>query len=262
MPRVASQTTTRRKRQKKANRIKPKNRITKFQNLRRIKCFKEVHERIIRGWPVSEVARYIQDDQGEYGTITRASLVTILHEYRNSIPPGDLVRNTVPGTVSKAAEQIRQSVDEIEALEELFRLQLQRIEIDHTIEKNAKKLFPSMTQEIKAAKDILGELAQLKMDLGMHDRHLGKLDVESTATEVSLRYGNENVAKVLANPQSRQRLLGMVRGVVQLEKVKREEDEQEGETVIVDSDGEELDLDSDDELAGFAPSPDEEASED
>lgn len=255
MPKVAAQTSARRKRQKKKSRIKPQNRSVKFQNLRQLKCFREVHDRIVRGWPVSEVARYIQDDQQEYGTVTRASLVTILHEYRKSLPPGDLVRNTVPGAVMNAVKQVEEGVDEIEALEKLFRLQMERIGIDHTIEKNAKKLFPSMTQEIKAAKDILGELAQLKMDLGLADRHLGKLDVESTATQVSLRYGNENVAKVLSNPESRQRLLGLVKGVVQLEKAKREEESKDGDTIIVDSDGEELDLDED--LAAFAPEAEE-----
>lgn len=227
--------------------------MAKFQNLRKLKCFQEVHDRIIRGWPISEVARFIQDDQQEYGSITRASLVTILHEYRKSIPPADLVRNTVPGAVMNAVQQVEAGVDEIESLEKLFRLQMSRIDIDHAIEKNAKKLFPSMTQEIKAAKDILAELAQLKMDLGLADRHLGKLDVETTATEVSLRYGNENVAKVLANPESRQRLLGLVRGVVQLEKIKREEEGKDGETVIVDGEGIELDLDNDEDLSEFAP---------
>jgi hypothetical protein len=271
MPRAAKKTqakkapakkqSARRTRQKAASKIKPHNRVAKFQNLRRLGCFEEVHDRIIRGWPISEVARFIQDDQQEYGNVTRASLITILHDYRKSLPPGDLVRNTVPGAVMNAVQQVEEGVDEISALEKLYRLQMQRIGIDHEIEKNAKKLFPSMTQEIKAAKDILGELAQLKMDLGLADRHLGKLDVESTATEVSLRYGNENVAKVLNNPESRQRLLGLVRGVVQLEKAKREEDGQDGETFLVDSDGLELNMD-DEELAGFAPAPEEEDESD
>lgn len=255
MPKVAAQTSARRKRQKQKSRIKPQNRSVKFQNLRQLKCFREVHDRIIRGWPISEVARFIQDDQQEYSNVTRNSLVTILHEYRKSIPPADLLRSTVPGAVMNAVKQVEEGVDEIESLEKLFRLQMERIGIDHTIEKNAKKLFPSMTQEIKAAKEILGELAQLKMDLGLANRHLGKLDVETTATQVSLRYGNENVAKVLADPESRQRLLGLLKGVVHLEKVRREEDGKDGDTIIVDSDGEELDLDED--LAEFAPDAEE-----
>ena len=59
-------------------------------------------------------------------------------------------------------------------------------------------------------RECLQTLADVKMDLGLSKRHLGELNVDATLlADVVGRYGSPAVAKVLQNPQSRQKVMGV-----------------------------------------------------
>jgi hypothetical protein len=48
------------------------------------------------------------------------------------------------------------------------------------------------------------------MDLGLSKRHLGKMDVEARLlADVAVQYNKPEVQNVLANPQSRKKVLGL-----------------------------------------------------
>lgn len=195
----------------------------RFTKLKNIMCFKEVHEMIISGWAISEVARYVQIDRKEYTDVSADALMHVLTLYRAELPPGVLVSKAMPNAFSKAAEKVRKGVDELEELNKLYELQMKRIGIDFSTEKKINKLMPSMTNEIKEARNILSALAQLKMDLGLDERHIGRLDIEAGLSEELLaKYGKPGVSKVLRNPESRQKLLSLVEkfSQVQIERAK------------------------------------------
>lgn len=188
--------------------VKPRRRDTVQPRIRTLSCFREVHERLCRGWPAQEVARFIQEDRKEYLGIKRSSLEVIVRNYQKTIPPGEMVQNTIPSVIVDASRAVREGFDELAELQKLYDLQMCRIGIDFALEQKTGKLLNSMSREIKGAKDILVAIGDLKMDLGLNDRHLGKVEVENSSTvEVAGKYGKDSVGKVLSNPESRQRLL-------------------------------------------------------
>lgn len=191
---------------------KPRNRASRFKKLRALKCFDEVHRRILQGWQLPALARYIQEEEKEYLEISFESLVCALKDYRESIPPGELIQERMPQVFEKAAVEVQQGLDELTELEELYRTQRKRIDIDFALERSMGKLFPSMTQEMRTAREILSTIAELKMDLGLANRRLGTVDIDAHITaHVEGRYSNPRLAAVLANPEKRQRLLGIAK---------------------------------------------------
>ncbi len=198
----------------KAFKVKPRSRdaSNKFLKLKSLKCFKEVHQRILDSWPLSKVATYVQSERQEYTDVTNGSLIAVLQEYRASLTPGMLLSKTpLLPSFGKALDDVKEGLDELAELERLYRIQIDRIELNYKKEQAIGLLLTTMTPEIRAAKDILQARAQLKMDLGLDSRHLGtaevNVEVTSTADHVA-KYG-ETAAKVLDNDDSRRKLLGI-----------------------------------------------------
>ena len=192
-------------------RIKPVTRADNFQKLRNLKCFKEVHARIIeQGHPIKTTARFIQEERNEMTDVAFPNLVYLLQTYRDSIPAAQRMKPLSLG-LEKAAQEVAKGMDELEELQSLYKLQMERINIDFQTEKNIKKLLPTMSQEIRTAREILSAAAQLKMDLGLNERHLGTVDVETTLLkDVTEKYAESpSVNKVLDNGDSRRKVLGL-----------------------------------------------------
>lgn len=197
-------------------RVRPTHRANdRFQRLKSLRCFPEVHKRVIEGWPSTQVARYVQDDQQEGGDLTRGALIAMVNDYRQALPRSELIAQRLPQVFNKAAEEVRQGLDELAELESLYRLQMDRIGIDLNIEKNVGKLMPSMTQEIKQAKDILATYAELKMDLGLTQRHIGQVEIDAKViADVAGHYGSPAVGEVLSDPESRRKVLALAQQLI------------------------------------------------
>jgi hypothetical protein len=188
----------------------PVSRETGFQKLRSIKCFQEVHQKLVEGWGLTELAKWIQKDRQEYTDVKPITLVHLLKDYRNSLPPGTLIEKRMPNVFHKAAKRVKKGLDEVKELEDLVKFQKRRIKMEGNTERKIGKLLPTMTQEVRTMRECLATLADVKMDLGLSKRHLGELNVDATLlAEVVGRYGSPAVAKVLQNPQSRQKVMGV-----------------------------------------------------
>lgn len=188
-------------------------RNTNHPAVRNLKCFPEVHKKLVEeGVPLRVIARYVQGERNEMTNLAESTVINHLHNYRNSIPAAQRA-GPLNVVFEKAADQVMEGLDELQEMQRLYKIQMQRIEIDFQTEKNIKKLLPSMTQEIKAAREILSNSAQLKMDLGLAERHLGKVDVDVETTlleDVTEKYANSpSVTKVLDSGDSRRRVLGL-----------------------------------------------------
>jgi hypothetical protein len=188
----------------------PVSREAGFQKLRALRCFQEVHQKLVDGWGLTELAKWIQRDRREYTDVKRITLVHLLKDYRNSLPPGTLIERRMPSVFHKAAKRVKKGLDEVKELEDLVKFQKRRIRIDGGTEKKINKLLPTMTQEVRTLRECLQTLADVKMDLGLSKRHLGELNLDATLlADVVGRYGNPAVAKVLQDPQSRQKVMGV-----------------------------------------------------
>lgn len=187
---------------------------TRFLKLKSLDCFKEVHGRILDGWQVAEVAKMVQEERGEYTDATRGTLTTLLHEYRNSLPKGTLIRQTLPKVLHKAAEEVKAGVNELDELEKLYLMQMERIKIDVGTEKKIGKLFGTTGREIREAREILEARAKLKMDLGLDQRSLGTIEVDArVVADFASHAGEPAVASAYNDPESRRRLLDLARRV-------------------------------------------------
>lgn len=209
-------------------RIRPVSRETRFLRLRSLKCFKEAHERILEGFSAAKVAEFIQQERKEYTDITQPSLEAQLVEYRASLPKGEVVQTQAPRFFEKVAKDVEEGFDSLAELKKLYKIQIERIEIDLTHERNMKKLMPaSMTQEMRAAREILHDIAELEMDLGVNQRKLGKVDIEArVVSDVASRY-DPAVGEAMKSPESRRKLLGIAERFLSLASGENRIDEEE-----------------------------------
>lgn len=211
---------------KRGKRLKPLSRDNRFKRIRNCKCYQDMKDRMLAGWPLDQLVKFIQVDSGELKDLKPASLVTMLRDFRDSIPktefvsltpPSDLVEQRMRPYHEAAINAVSEGIDELKELEKLYKRQIERIEIDTEVEKRQKKLIPSMTQEIRVAKELLDASAKLKMDLGMNKRHLGLMETEARLIQdVGGKYGNEAVIEALEDSQTRQRLAGVVANMERL----------------------------------------------
>jgi len=204
-------------------RPKPPGRDTRFRKLRALACFQEVYDRICAGWPLAQVARFIQEERKEYTSISHHGLEQQLAEFRKNMPPGDLVQKRFPDVFDQAKEKVEASIDELEELEELYRIQMHRIGIDFSTEKGIKKLMPSMTAEIREARNLLKDMAELKMELGILGRAPKGVDVNvgveveaNLSNEVLAKFGDGAVQEVLQDAESRRKVMGIVERFMKL----------------------------------------------
>ena len=200
----------------------------KNQGVKALKCFPEVHDRFCNGWGVEAMIRFIKEERQELRDRSDNALRSMLTAYKKSIPVGDLVARKRPKAIEKAVAKVANGIDEISELEKLYLTQMGRLKIDLKTEKNLRKLLPSMTSEVKETRQILESLAQLKMDLGVHQRVPQEHSV-SVEGEVEARLvgGEEQyspqVKEVIESPEARRRVQGLVERFLKLGEGDRKE---------------------------------------
>jgi hypothetical protein len=197
-------------------RVRPQSRDNAHKRIKTLKCYQEVYDRILEGWPPSNIAAFIQDIRHEATDLTREGMISAIVDFRASLPPAELIKKRLTKTYTDAAQEVEEGIDEIKELEKLYKLQMRRITIDAETEKKINKLLPTTGQEVRIAREILSTYADLKMDLGLSKRHLGQMDIDArVAADVAVRYTNKaEVQQVLNDPQSRKKVLNLVERLV------------------------------------------------
>lgn len=190
--------------------IKPASRVGGQTRIRELKCYQEVYDRIVQGWSIAEVVKFIHEVKKEATDVSVSALTASLTEFRRKLPPGVMTSQRVTPVFMKAKQQVEQGLDELSELAKLYILQMGRIDIDLKLEKKMGKLMPTLTNEVRMAKEILTAIADLKMDLGLSKRHIGEMKVETQVlADIAVRYQQPEVREVMANPQARKKLLNL-----------------------------------------------------
>lgn len=203
----------------KRPKVKPISRITSspLTRLRTARCFPEIDRRIRLGWSTGDVARMVQEEYKELTDLSFKYLKKTIDKYRLSLPPTELGMSSNSLVVQNATKKMANGLDELAQMEYLFNLQMERINIDVANEKTIKKLFPTTGKEVFVALKILNQSVQLKMDLGLLKRQLGSMEVTGQlAAEAGERYGNNSVGKVIADPDSRKKVLSLAERLIKL----------------------------------------------
>lgn len=181
------------------------------ERLKALTCYREMHDRILVQ-PVSEVARWLQEEKGEFAGTKRDSLVRALARYKTDVPPAEL--NLRDGAATQARlEEIEGDLDELETLGELVRLQMRRIRraesVEQTIGINSK-----LSPDLEVAGKLLVQSAELKFKLGIYKESERSMTVnhnfttskaiESLSPEERRRAGviAQQLLTTLALPQS------------------------------------------------------------
>ena len=194
-------------------RIKSVSRINSgpWARLQSAKCFTEIDRRLRLGGTSESLAQAIHDEFDELRDISPKALIRVLDRYRLKIPPAELSLMSSNSAISRRATRaLSEGIDELEELEKLYKMQMERINIDVATEKKIGKLFDKTGSEIFIAMKIVKQSADLKMDLGLTKRQLGSVEVTGQmAAEVGGRYGENGVGKTLADPESKKKVLNI-----------------------------------------------------
>lgn len=193
--------------------LKPVSRSTKrAAALRDCRCFDEVDRRVRMGHSSSKLVKFIQEDSEELVHLSESYIRKMIDEYRKTIPPAELALTSGNTAVAmNANKRLSNGLNELGELEDLYRKQKRRIEIEMKNEEGINKLLPQTGREIFYAMKILKQSADLKMDLGIAKRQIGEVSVTGQAfVQIADRY-NDGVGRVMADPDSRRKVLSMVK---------------------------------------------------
>lgn len=182
--------------------------LTKFVKIRKLKCYPQVEEMLYAGYPVSAVCVYIQDRMKEYPEIKRTSLIERLSLFRQSLSEGGLVHSTLPRVFVQAEKKFSNKMMELERLEDSFSAMEYRFDVAHAEERINGKIDPQVDRIGKSMRDIVMQMHNIKMDLGLvGSRDLGTITVSAEKIAyIKDKYG-EGAAKAFQDPVSRGRVL-------------------------------------------------------
>ena len=137
-----------------------------YTHLKELPYFDEIDSRIKANISVSAIARWIQEDRGGRLDVTRKGLEKQLFRYKRDLLPGEVMEKA-PLFFQKHIEKLERGFDEIEELENLYLLQLKRMDRCVEAEDIAGELFGSTRKEIQLASDLLSRIVDKKVQLGL-----------------------------------------------------------------------------------------------
>jgi hypothetical protein len=168
--------------------------------LKHLKCWDDVDTKVRAGVPIENIARWIQDDKGEYTHVKYDSVVRALYRYKRSLPATALAIPE-PLHIHRKIEHLKRGVNELDELERLYLLQITRISDFVATEEKMKFPIKGIVKEIESAKGLLLEMVRIKQDLGLLDR----LPVQ---TDLHLNVSAQTHAEFIENmdPEKRAKL--------------------------------------------------------
>lgn len=193
----------------------------RFAKIHALTCKEDLDAMIRAGYALPKVAKWLQEEMGEYTDINQSSLVTTLSRYRKAMPAGDLLAVKNIKVAGRAARKIEEGLDELDELAGLYGDLRERIKLGMRLERGRKKrgdkaaippsLNPKLTQDFAVALQLLARRHDIKMDLGIQ-RGSENTNVEidpEVAAKLKEKYG-EDVSAALGNPESRAKVLSIV----------------------------------------------------
>lgn len=190
-----------------------KNKATAEDKIRALSRYPEVHDKLISGWSVPDIARFIQEECKEMTSLSRKQMEAAVQRFRQNMSPADKAGKLLPAVVQNAAKEIEQGLDELAELERLYGLQLERINRGLEVERAVKLNGNTLGQEFRIAKEIIDASAKLKQSLGLYNNAPREVNVNVNATMTST-HTDITVAQVIENPEKRSKILGLVNKLI------------------------------------------------
>lgn len=219
-------------------------RMSVVERIRKLPYEHEIRDMAFCGMSASYITSYIKDVHGDFAEMQKEQLRQGVERYlRATISQEDAVKRLPKWMTLALVEKInvmKEKLDELEQLETLYKMQLDRIKIDYETEKGIKKLFATTHREFITAADILHKSFSIKQALGIVDvggiapKAITVHDEEQKLLDAEKRFGSNAVDRVLKNPESRRKLLNAleVMSKAQANKVEQVPDDN---VVMIDS---------------------------
>ena len=193
---------------------------SKHKRFRNMNCYNEFHSRVMQGYALTEIASWLQEEMQECTDIAYDSLVTLITRYRKDLSPVEVKTHMTPEIVKKAEEELAEGLDELNELQSLYKLQLERINMGHKFEKMTNVLNKMLGGEISRAGDLLMRHHNLKMDLGFNGgRNLGSLTVRPELELEILNAHGAGAHKASKSVEAGSRVLSIAKALTDLEMI-------------------------------------------
>lgn len=139
-----------------------------------LKCYHEVRQQLAIGKRSVEVARFILEDRGERPGVTFNSVKKYVQVYRRFfIPPLETLRARIDNktgddvaVIRRRLEALLGQIPEIETLESLMKLQLERIQEHRKKEIELTLPLPGIRSEVETLLQLVETLIDKKIELG------------------------------------------------------------------------------------------------
>lgn len=191
---------------------------TILARIKRSKYFPEISEMIKNGYHISFIVDCIHNDLGIMADLTNEQLKGVLKNYRNSLPPAEISEHIIPRRFLEKMKELDEELNVLREMTNLYHLQRDRVSLVGGHEKKLGMLFPTTVREIDMCLEILKAASELKMSLGIDNRHLGTLEIDArTMAMLDGDISDKTAARrVLNNPESRRKILQLADNIVSL----------------------------------------------
>lgn len=176
--------------------------------VRRLECFPEVDQMIREGTYLRQVANFIHQDRGELTDLSLRAVIFMLRDYRDYVFSDDAVLDGEAGSDRPDEDD---PFYELYSMQKLYRAMEKRIEMETETERNLTKLFSTTHKEFLTAARLGETIMKRKEKLGLLRKERGGVRQRVG----SGMPGRIDIAQVVANPESRQRVMGFVETLIQ-----------------------------------------------
>jgi hypothetical protein len=171
--------------------------FNRLQNLGKEKFAKIVNE-LMRGTPILQLARLIQQEWGDVENVSKHTLAKQLQRLHTAITNGAFGGDLADQAKRNASVKIKLfHGSTLDVLDELITLHLilkERIDIFYQKERESGKYSPGLSKIMRADMDLLVAIQKIKFDLGIDEYKFSIPTVRPTETAVKKQTGRDDPA--------------------------------------------------------------------
>lgn len=175
--------------------------------IRKLKCFKEIHTILSNGGFLREAIDVIHAN-GEWAELSRSAIRYKLKAYKDHLYKDESV---LDGPIRTEFDEDEDPFAALYSMNKALRLITERIEMEVETEKGLTKLFSTTHREFLTQHKISYDILILRNKLGLLNQERGRTGRQRVGSGTP---GRIDVAEVASNPESRQKVLGLVEALV------------------------------------------------
>ena len=149
-----------------------------YKRILGLSCFDVVMQMIVCGYPIPTVADFIQNTKGESTDIKQSSLVTILSEFRTTIPVGEMTEPINPKRVIQIQKEFDDAEQDLKDISWAIDILKQNVAAAYQMVCDSGYPSKSLQVDLDTMSRMIFRRHEIKMDLGFgKGRNLGTLTV-------------------------------------------------------------------------------------